>query len=88
MFWLHCTSGATRRLEICIDINEFLVIHVSLFMRGTFFSNLNHRLRKNHGNELERARDLFYALWIPDLFMKRVEAGMDRSGGEVSEVGG
>ena len=31
-------------------------------------------LRKNQGNELERARDLFYALWVPDLFMKRVEA--------------
>lgn len=31
-------------------------------------------LRKNHGNEEDRARDLFYALWIPDLFMKRVEA--------------
>ena len=30
-------------------------------------------LRKNHGNELERARDLFYGLWIPDLFMERVE---------------
>jgi ribonucleotide reductase alpha subunit len=30
-------------------------------------------LRKNHGNELERARDLFYGLWIPDLFMHRVE---------------
>lgn len=30
-------------------------------------------LKKNHGNEDERARDLFYALWIPDLFMKRVE---------------
>ena len=30
-------------------------------------------LRKNHGNELERARDLFYALWIPDLFMEKVE---------------
>ena len=30
-------------------------------------------LRKNHGNEEDRARDLFYALWIPDLFMKRVE---------------
>ena len=29
-------------------------------------------LKKNHGNELERARDLFYALWIPDLFMERV----------------
>eukprot|EP00968_Pinguiococcus_pyrenoidosus_P002364 scaffold129_cov254-Pinguiococcus_pyrenoidosus.AAC.21 len=31
-------------------------------------------LRKNHGNELERARDLFYGLWVPDLFMERVEA--------------
>ncbi|MEI6947168.1 ribonucleoside-diphosphate reductase subunit alpha [Paraflavisolibacter sp. H34] len=31
-------------------------------------------LRKNHGKEELRARDLFYALWIPDLFMKRVEA--------------
>lgn len=31
-------------------------------------------LRKNHGKEEMRARDLFYALWIPDLFMKRVKA--------------
>jgi len=30
-------------------------------------------LKKNHGNEEERARDLFYALWISDLFMKRVK---------------
>lgn len=30
-------------------------------------------LRKNHGKEEQRARDLFTALWIPDLFMKRVE---------------
>jgi ribonucleoside-diphosphate reductase alpha subunit len=30
-------------------------------------------LKKNHGKEESRARDLFYALWIPDLFMKRVE---------------
>jgi ribonucleoside-diphosphate reductase alpha chain len=30
-------------------------------------------LKKNHGKEEMRARDLFYALWIPDLFMKRVE---------------
>ena len=30
-------------------------------------------MRKNHGDEESRARDLFYALWIPDLFMKRVE---------------
>ena len=31
-------------------------------------------LKKNHGKEEMRARDLFFALWIPDLFMKRVEA--------------
>ena len=31
-------------------------------------------MAQNHGNELERARDLFYALWIPDLFMQRVES--------------
>ncbi|KAK0704747.1 ribonucleotide reductase [Lasiosphaeris hirsuta] len=30
-------------------------------------------LRKNHGKDENRARDLFLALWIPDLFMKRVE---------------
>ena len=32
------------------------------------------QLRKNHGKEELRARDLFFALWTPDLFMKRVEA--------------
>ncbi|OLL22122.1 Ribonucleoside-diphosphate reductase large chain [Neolecta irregularis DAH-3] len=36
-------------------------------------------LRKNHGKEEVRARDLFYALWIPDLFMKRVEENGDWS---------
>ncbi|OAY69606.1 Ribonucleoside-diphosphate reductase large subunit [Ananas comosus] len=30
-------------------------------------------LRKNHGKEEHRARDLFYALWVPDLFMERVQ---------------
>ena len=30
-------------------------------------------LKKNHGKEEMRARDLFYAMWIPDLFMERVE---------------
>jgi ribonucleoside-diphosphate reductase alpha chain len=34
-------------------------------------------LKKNHGKEEQRARDLFYALWIPDLFMKRVEENGD-----------
>ena len=36
-------------------------------------------LRKNHGKEEVRARDLFYALWTPDLFMKRVEKNEDWS---------
>jgi ribonucleoside-diphosphate reductase alpha chain len=31
-------------------------------------------MRKNHGDEELKARDLFYALWIPDLFMERVKA--------------
>jgi ribonucleoside-diphosphate reductase alpha subunit len=34
-------------------------------------------MKKNHGDEEARARDLFYALWIPDLFMKRVESDTD-----------
>ena len=34
-------------------------------------------LKKNHGNEFERARDLFYALWIPDLFMEKVHSDDD-----------
>ena len=36
-------------------------------------------LKKNHGKEELRARDLFYALWISDLFMKRVESNGDWS---------
>ncbi len=36
-------------------------------------------LKKNHGKEENRARDLFYALWIPDLFMERVKEDGDWS---------
>ncbi|KAL7611858.1 hypothetical protein Lser_V15G06765 [Lactuca serriola] len=36
-------------------------------------------LKKNHGKEEQRARDLFYALWIPDLFMERVQSNGDWS---------
>ena len=36
-------------------------------------------LKKNHGKEELRARDLFYAMWTPDLFMKRVEANEEWS---------
>merc|ERR1712217_687148 len=34
-------------------------------------------LKKNHGKEEQRARDLFYGLWIPDLFMRRVKENAD-----------
>ena len=34
-------------------------------------------MKKNHGDEEQRARDLFYGLWIPDLFMKRVSEDGD-----------
>merc|ERR1711865_987460 len=34
-------------------------------------------LKKNHGKEEQRARDLFYGLWIPDLFMRRVKENKD-----------
>ena len=40
---------------------------------GDIFEFLD--LKKNHGKEEGRARDLFYALWVPDMFMRRVEAG-------------
>jgi ribonucleoside-diphosphate reductase alpha subunit len=42
---------------------------------GDIFEFLD--MRKNHGDEELRARDLFYGLWIPDLFMKRVEEDGD-----------
>ena len=35
------------------------------------------QMRKNHGDEELKARDLFYALWVPDLFMKRMKSDGD-----------
>jgi ribonucleoside-diphosphate reductase alpha chain len=45
-------------------------------------------LKKNHGKEELRARDLFLALWIPDLFMQRVEENVDWTLFDPSEVPG
>ena len=36
-------------------------------------------MKKNHGDEEQRARDLFYALWIPDLFMERIKENKEWS---------
>lgn len=40
-------------------------------------------LKKNTGKEEQRARDLFFAMWIPDLFMKRVESNQVNIGGNL-----
>ncbi|ERJ58963.1 ribonucleoside-diphosphate reductase subunit alpha [Sphingobacterium paucimobilis] len=45
-------------------------------------------IRKNHGKEEMRARDLFPALWIPDLFMERVEANAQWSLFDPNEAAG
>lgn len=45
-------------------------------------------LKKNHGKEEMRARDLFYAMWIPDLFMQRVQEGGDWTLFDPSEAPG
>lgn len=45
-------------------------------------------LKKNHGKEEARARDLFLALWIPDLFMQRVEENANWTLFDPAEVPG
>ena len=55
-------GGGKRNGSIAIYIEPW---HADIF---AFLS-----LKKNHGNEEDRARDLFYGLWIPDLFMERVK---------------
>ena len=59
----HVNQGSKRLGSIAVYLEPW---HADI---ETFLD-----LRKNHGNEEERCRDLFLALWIPDLFMKRVEA--------------
>lgn len=55
-------GGGKRKGSIAIYLEPW---HADIFE----FLNL----RKNHGDESQRARDLFYALWINDLFMERVQ---------------
>ena len=47
------------------------IMEQSSWIRKMFEEGIE--LKKIHGNELEKARDLFYGFWIPDLFMKRVQ---------------
>jgi ribonucleoside-diphosphate reductase alpha chain len=63
---LHINQGGRRNGSIAIYLEPW---HADI---ESFLE-----LRKNHGNEEERCRDLFTALWIPDLFMKRVQENSD-----------
>lgn len=57
-----CHNGGKRKGSACIYLPDY---HIDIF---EFLE-----LRKNSGSESMRARDLFYALWISDLFMDRVQ---------------
>ena len=61
----------TARYVDRAEEKERKLCHVPRTMARRYFDFLD---LKNHGKEEMRARDLFYAMWIPDLFMKRVEA--------------
>jgi ribonucleoside-diphosphate reductase alpha chain len=61
-------GGGKRKGSIAVYLEPW---HADIF---TFLD-----IRKNHGKEEMRARDLFTALWIPDLFMQRVEQEADWS---------
>jgi ribonucleoside-diphosphate reductase alpha subunit len=43
-------------------------------------------MKKNHGDEETKGRDLFYALWVPDLFMERVRGGGGASAGASADM--
>lgn len=59
----HVTQGGRRKGAIAVYIEPH---HADVFALVD--------VRKNHGTESDRARDLFPALWVSDLFMRRVEA--------------
>ena len=63
---LFITGGGKRKGSFAMYLECF---------HPDIFSFLD--LKKNHGNELERARDLFYAMWVSDIFMRRVQANAD-----------
>lgn len=67
---LRVFNNTARHINQAGKRNGSIAIYLEPW-HGDIYSFLD--MKKNHGNEEERARDLFYALWIPDLFMQRVE---------------
>ncbi len=62
----HITQSGKRQGSIAVYLEPW---HADVF---DFLD-----MKKNHGNEEERARDLFYALWVPDAFMNAVKTDSD-----------
>ena len=67
---LRVFNNTARHINQAGKRNGSIAIYLEPW-HGDIYAFLD--MKKNHGNEEERARDLFYALWIPDLFMQRVE---------------
>jgi ribonucleotide reductase alpha subunit len=82
-------SGRVIDIEVDNDYHHNFLTHSGLVKNGggkrngsfaiylePWHADIEHflQMRKNHGDEEMKARDLFYALWIPDLFMERVKA--------------
>ena len=67
-----------HRRDLCFLVTAFFSVVITQSLNHPITRSPDHpitdQLRKNHGKEERRARDLFYGLWIPDLFMRRVEA--------------
>lgn len=83
-------SGSVYDLQMNVEHNYLLeggLVHNGGGKRNGSFAiylepwhaDIEHflQMRKNHGDEELKARDLFYALWIPDLFMERVKTNKD-----------
>ena len=66
-----CFVTAILKINKNEDINDHLII----FENEIYTDFLE--LKKNHGDEEMRARDLFYALWTPSLFMEKVEQDLE-----------
>ena len=69
MVILRCIVNCAP-LSICVFVADYANDDDD---NGDFDNCLSSMIILILGNEMERARDLFYALWIPDLFMKRIE---------------
>ncbi|KAJ9546095.1 hypothetical protein OSB04_025802 [Centaurea solstitialis] len=66
------TSHNCKPSQLQTHVVFFLQVCLLVPWHAAIFEFLD--LRKNHGKEEQRARDLFYALWVPDLFMERVQS--------------